>query len=177
MTAARFVESVKRCKLKLVGLSALLTTTMPVMRDTVKAIRDEGFKAQFTAEAFNLASHPNFKNVSTGHGSANLGQITSARDPRVLEFALKLFLLKSQQSLRRGMRDLRIVCRLPVEREVRLGQDLNTVKFSCGQPDPMQGTRTSTAHTGCTNNLGMDRHSPGKLFNCNRKANVQRGKR
>jgi 5-methyltetrahydrofolate--homocysteine methyltransferase len=25
-----------------VGLSALLTTTMPAMRDTVKAIRDEG---------------------------------------------------------------------------------------------------------------------------------------
>lgn len=61
VTAARFVESVKRYKPKLVGLSALLTTTMPVMRDTVKAIRDEGFKAQFTAEAFNLASHPNLK--------------------------------------------------------------------------------------------------------------------
>jgi 5-methyltetrahydrofolate--homocysteine methyltransferase len=40
--AAKFVESVKQHKPKLVGLSALLTTTMPAMRDTVKAIRDEG---------------------------------------------------------------------------------------------------------------------------------------
>ena len=40
--AAKFVESVKQHKPQLVGLSALLTTTMPAMRDTVKAIRDEG---------------------------------------------------------------------------------------------------------------------------------------
>jgi 5-methyltetrahydrofolate--homocysteine methyltransferase len=40
--AGKFVESVKQHKPKLVGLSALLTTTMPAMRDTVKAIRDEG---------------------------------------------------------------------------------------------------------------------------------------
>ena len=40
--AAKFVESVKQHSPKLLGLSALLTTTMPSMRDTVKAIRDEG---------------------------------------------------------------------------------------------------------------------------------------
>ena len=39
---AKFVEAVKQHKPKLVGLSALLTTTMPGMRDTVKAIRDAG---------------------------------------------------------------------------------------------------------------------------------------
>lgn len=39
---ARFVESVKQHQPKLLGLSALLTTTMPAMRDTVKAIRDAG---------------------------------------------------------------------------------------------------------------------------------------
>lgn len=39
---AKFVEAVKLHKPKLVGLSALLTTTMPAMRDTVKAIRDAG---------------------------------------------------------------------------------------------------------------------------------------
>jgi 5-methyltetrahydrofolate--homocysteine methyltransferase len=37
---AKFVEAVKQRQPKLVGLSALLTTTMPAMRDTVKAIRD-----------------------------------------------------------------------------------------------------------------------------------------
>ena len=38
--SAKFVEAVKQHKPRLVGLSALLTTTMPAMRDTVKAIRD-----------------------------------------------------------------------------------------------------------------------------------------
>ena len=40
--AARFAEAVKEHKPKLVGLSALLTTTMPAMRDIVKAIRETG---------------------------------------------------------------------------------------------------------------------------------------
>lgn len=39
---ARFVEAIKQHSAKLVGLSALLTTTMPAMRDTAKAIRDAG---------------------------------------------------------------------------------------------------------------------------------------
>ncbi len=40
--AAKFVEAVIQNDAKLVGLSALLTTTMPAMRDTVKALRDAG---------------------------------------------------------------------------------------------------------------------------------------
>lgn len=40
--AARFVEAVKQHNAKLLGLSGLLTTTMPAMRDTVKAVRDAG---------------------------------------------------------------------------------------------------------------------------------------
>lgn len=40
--SAKFVEAVKQHKPKLLGLSALLTTTMPAMRETVKAIRDAG---------------------------------------------------------------------------------------------------------------------------------------
>jgi 5-methyltetrahydrofolate--homocysteine methyltransferase len=42
VSPAKFVEAVKQYKPKLVGLSALLTTTMPAMRDTVKAIREAG---------------------------------------------------------------------------------------------------------------------------------------
>jgi 5-methyltetrahydrofolate--homocysteine methyltransferase len=40
--AAKFVEAVQQHKPKLVGLSALLTTTMPAMRETVKALRAAG---------------------------------------------------------------------------------------------------------------------------------------
>ncbi|MGD0744282.1 MAG: corrinoid protein [Verrucomicrobiota bacterium] len=39
---AKFVETIRQRQPKLVGLSALLTTTMPAMRDTVKTIRDAG---------------------------------------------------------------------------------------------------------------------------------------
>lgn len=40
--AAKFVEAVTRHKPHLVGLSSLLTTTMPAMRETVRAIRSAG---------------------------------------------------------------------------------------------------------------------------------------
>jgi 5-methyltetrahydrofolate--homocysteine methyltransferase len=39
---AKFVEAIQRHKPKLLGLSALLTTTMPAMRETVKAVRAAG---------------------------------------------------------------------------------------------------------------------------------------
>jgi 5-methyltetrahydrofolate--homocysteine methyltransferase len=39
---SRFIEAVKQHEPRLVGLSTLLTTTMPAMRDTVKALRDAG---------------------------------------------------------------------------------------------------------------------------------------
>jgi 5-methyltetrahydrofolate--homocysteine methyltransferase len=39
---AKFVEAVRQHKPKLLGLSALLTTTMPAMRDTVKLVREAG---------------------------------------------------------------------------------------------------------------------------------------
>ena len=45
---------------------------------------------QFRAEAFNVANHPNFFHVNTNFGSGAYGQVTSAGDPRILEFALKV---------------------------------------------------------------------------------------
>lgn len=43
---AKFVQAVIDNDAKLVGLSALLTTTMPAMRETVKAIRDAGLNTK-----------------------------------------------------------------------------------------------------------------------------------
>ena len=44
---------------------------------------------QFRAEMFNIANHTNFATVSTTFGAGNYGQVLSARDPRVGEFALR----------------------------------------------------------------------------------------
>ncbi len=44
---------------------------------------------QFRAEAFNIFNRANFSGVSTGVGAGNYGQVTSALDPRIMEFALR----------------------------------------------------------------------------------------
>lgn len=46
--------------------------------------------AQFRAEAFNVANHPNFESVSTAYGAGNYGHVTNSGNPRILEFAVKL---------------------------------------------------------------------------------------
>jgi hypothetical protein len=45
---------------------------------------------QVRAEAFNVLNHPNFRNVDTGLGDGSYGQVNSAGDPRIMEFAMKL---------------------------------------------------------------------------------------
>jgi hypothetical protein len=51
----------------------------------------ERARLQFRAEAFNLENRPNFNNPnSTVSSGVTFGKITSAADPRVLQFALKL---------------------------------------------------------------------------------------
>ncbi len=44
---------------------------------------------QFRAEAFNVWNHTNFSGVDTGIGGEQFGQVTSARDPRNVQLALK----------------------------------------------------------------------------------------
>lgn len=44
----------------------------------------------FRSELFNIFNHTNFAGISTGYGSGNFGQVTSARDPRIVEFALRV---------------------------------------------------------------------------------------
>ena len=52
------------------------------------------FNCRFRAEAFNVLNHPNFNNVDTGLGDGNYGQVKSAGDPRIMEFAMKLILIR-----------------------------------------------------------------------------------
>ena len=50
----------------------------------------ERLNLQFRAEAFNLFNHPNFNLPDNFLGSPTFGRITSARDPRHIQFGLKL---------------------------------------------------------------------------------------
>ncbi len=50
----------------------------------------ERVSTQFRAEFFNVFNHVNFNGPSANVSSASFGQITSAGDPRILQFALKL---------------------------------------------------------------------------------------
>jgi len=46
ISAEKFVERAKATGIQLIGMSALLTTTMPAMEKTIKALRDAGVKAK-----------------------------------------------------------------------------------------------------------------------------------
>ena len=50
----------------------------------------EGHSLQLQANAFNLFNHPNFNLPDNFLGSPTLGRITSAREPRHLQFGAKL---------------------------------------------------------------------------------------
>ncbi|MEO8726683.1 MAG: TonB-dependent receptor [Acidobacteriaceae bacterium] len=51
----------------------------------------ESVSAQFRAEGFNVLNHTNFNGVDRGLGDTTFGQVTSTRDPRILQIALKLY--------------------------------------------------------------------------------------
>ncbi|MGA8597021.1 MAG: carboxypeptidase regulatory-like domain-containing protein [Bryobacteraceae bacterium] len=49
----------------------------------------ERYKLQYRAEFFNFFNHPQFNNPDTTLSDSTFGQITSARDPRIMQMALK----------------------------------------------------------------------------------------
>jgi hypothetical protein len=50
----------------------------------------EAVNVQFRWEMFKAFNHTNFDTVATTSGAGNFGQVTAARDPRMLHFGLKL---------------------------------------------------------------------------------------
>ena len=49
----------------------------------------EAQRLEFRAEAFNVTNSVHLKNPTTDFGSNTFGQVTSVRDPRIMQFALK----------------------------------------------------------------------------------------
>jgi hypothetical protein len=60
---------------------------MSLVKNTILT---ESVRLQFRAEAFNLFNHPNFNLPDNFLGSPTFGRISSARDPRHIQFGLKL---------------------------------------------------------------------------------------
>ena len=52
---------------------------------------NEGQKIEFRAEAFNVTNGVRFKDPTTNFNSNTFGQVLSAQDPRIMQFALKYF--------------------------------------------------------------------------------------
>ncbi len=52
---------------------------------------NERFHMQFRAESFNTFNHTNPDGISTSYTSSLFGKVTSYRDPRILQLALKLY--------------------------------------------------------------------------------------
>ena len=50
----------------------------------------ERFKLEYRAEFFNFLNHGQFNNPDTTVTDSTFGQITTARDPRIAQMALKL---------------------------------------------------------------------------------------
>ena len=54
------------------------------------AFLNEKWKLQFRSEFFNAINHSNFNPPTKTLGNANFGRISGARDPRIIQFGLKL---------------------------------------------------------------------------------------
>ena len=55
------------------------------------AFNERGSRLEFRTEFFNVWNHTQFNGVSTGFTNGDFGQVTSAHDPRTLQFGLKLY--------------------------------------------------------------------------------------
>ncbi|HXF42752.1 MAG TPA: hypothetical protein VNK26_03360, partial [Pyrinomonadaceae bacterium] len=51
----------------------------------------ETVRLQLRGEAFNLFNTTNFRGISTNVTTTNFGQVTTTRDPRILQLGIKLY--------------------------------------------------------------------------------------
>ena len=51
----------------------------------------EKLRLQFRGEFFNVFNHTNFSTIVVALGAVNFGQVTAAKDPRIVQLGLKLY--------------------------------------------------------------------------------------
>ncbi len=56
----------------------------------IRVKQDRQVNLQFGAEFFNVFNHPNFEGVGTGFGTLSFGRLTSALDPRNIDFRVRI---------------------------------------------------------------------------------------
>lgn len=74
-----FVEAVKRHKPQIVGLSALLTTTLPYMRDTVRSLEEAGVRDSVKILVGGAPTTPEFADLIGADGYAPDGATAVAK--------------------------------------------------------------------------------------------------
>ncbi|MBV9679284.1 MAG: carboxypeptidase regulatory-like domain-containing protein [Acidobacteriaceae bacterium] len=74
-----------------VSSAGIINTDASLFRNFPGILKLESSGLQFRAEFYNIFNHTNFSGYGTTFGSPNFGQATAARDPRSIQFGLRLF--------------------------------------------------------------------------------------
>jgi hypothetical protein len=74
-----------------VTAAGINNTDASLFRDFPRILKVETSGLQFRAEFYNIFNHTNFTSFGTTFGASNFGQATAARDPRTIQFGLRLY--------------------------------------------------------------------------------------
>ena len=82
ISAAEFVEAVKKYEPNIIGMSALLTTTLPYMRDTIRSLEEAGVRNSVKVLIGGAPVTPEFAESigADGYAPDGASAVTKARE-------------------------------------------------------------------------------------------------